>query len=113
MKGDGSKTRTLDTELVPAESGNRTLAPLQLDYEKYRGHVTEPDVSDEQAQALMQEVWKLMTIMVDIGFGEDATHIVLSSFAKALTTEFEVSARGEGVTRQDGTADPKQTQRKT
>ena len=112
MKCDGSNTRTPDMELAPAESGDRALAPLQLDCEKYRNHVAEPDVSDEQAQALMQEVWKLMTIMVDIGFGEDATHIVLSSFAKALTTEFEACARDTGVTRQDGTTDPKQTQRK-
>jgi len=49
------------------------------DLEKYRHHLDELDLTEEQKQELLITLWQIMTQFVDLGFGRDATTLALKS----------------------------------
>ena len=56
-------------------TGEAAFKPLMLDPEKYRHHLDEFDLSDEQKTHLLQTLWSIMSTMVDIGFGLDSVQL--------------------------------------
>ncbi|MCK0069953.1 hypothetical protein [Kordiimonas laminariae] len=56
--------------------------PLPADspeLEKYRHHLDEFDLTEEQKQELLVTLWQIMTQFVDLGFGRDATTLALKA----------------------------------
>ncbi|WP_086931895.1 hypothetical protein [Agarilytica rhodophyticola] len=53
------------------------LPRLKLDPDKYRHHLENMDITEEQANELMATLWQIMSTMVDIGWGVDILNIVL------------------------------------
>ncbi len=47
--------------------------------EKYRHHLDEFDLTEEQKDELLVTLWQIMTQFVDLGFGRDATTLALKS----------------------------------
>lgn len=72
------------TDSAPAQEMTSPHAPLPLDGERYAHYLDDLDVSDEDAQRFMEELWGLMGSFVDMGFGLDAAQIVLDAFGKAI-----------------------------
>ena len=65
----------------PLTSTEPTLTPLTLDPDKYRHHLDEFDLTDEQKTQLLQTLWSIMSTMVDIGFSVDSVQLA-SLFAR-------------------------------
>lgn len=57
-------------EQLPADSN---------ELEKYRHHIDEFDLTEEQKQELLITLWQIMTQFVDLGFGRDATTLALKA----------------------------------
>ena len=53
------------------------LQPLRLDPEEYRDDLAEFDLTEEQQNQLLQTLWDMMSMMVDIGWGVDAVQMLL------------------------------------
>ena len=66
------------------------------DLEKYRHHLDEFDLTEEQKQELLITLWQIMTQFVDLGFGQDATTLALKAIcgeefeSAPLDDEFEL-----------------------
>ena len=50
-------------------------APLKLDPDKYRAHLEEFDLSEEQESELLAVLWDIMRSFVEIGFGLDSVQL--------------------------------------
>jgi len=60
------------------ETGN-SLSKIQLDPDKYRSQISELNYTVEEENELLGIVWNIMSAAVDLGWGLDATQVVLSS----------------------------------
>lgn len=47
---------------------------LAFDAEEYLAHMSEFDLSEEQARELLATLWNIMAAFVDLGFGVDSIH---------------------------------------
>ena len=43
----------------------------------YEGYLSEIDLTEEQAHELLQTLWNIMSIFVDIGWGVDTVQLIL------------------------------------
>ena len=66
-------TRTQDDEAFPT---------LKLEPEKYREHLDGLEITDEQAEELLQILWTIMHTMVDIGMGLDSIQTLFATLAE-------------------------------
>ncbi len=64
-----------------------TIHPLSLDPERYRQHLEGMELNTEQENELLQILWKIMSTMADIGFGEHSVQMVLDSLLKNASSE--------------------------
>ncbi len=61
-----------------SDSGNlKALPPLEMNIDDYRDDLEGLALTDEEASELLSMLWKIMSTMVDMGWGVDVTHIVL------------------------------------
>ncbi len=56
---------------------NDTAAPLKLEADEYRHHLGEFDLTEDQQNELLQSLWYIMSILVDIGWGVDTVQLLL------------------------------------
>lgn len=59
--------------------GQPVIEPPQLDLEKYREHVKDFDLSEEEQAELLKTLWHIMAAFVDMGFGVDSIQLLSSS----------------------------------
>ncbi|MEW8372665.1 MAG: hypothetical protein AB2722_02050 [Candidatus Thiodiazotropha sp.] len=59
--------------------GEPVPPPPQCDLEKYREHVKDFDLSEEEQAELLQTLWSIMAAFVDLGFGVDSIQLLSSS----------------------------------
>lgn len=66
---------------TPAPAGAHAVGPLPLDLKKYQSQVEDFDLTEEQRIELLQTLWGIMTVFVDLGFGVDAVQLLRKSAA--------------------------------
>ena len=71
-----------DTALATVET---PTGPLPLDAAKYREHVDDLDLTEEQKAELLKTLWWIMTTFVDLGFRVDSVQYLLPAFAEAAS----------------------------
>ncbi len=64
-------------ELNQVMTKGEVIAPLQLDPDEYREDLAEFGLSKQQENELLQTLWNIMSIMVDIGWGVDTVQMFL------------------------------------
>ena len=70
-----TNTPTNDEEVRPG---------LALDPDEFRGGMAEFELTKEQEDVILQELWNIMRAIVDMGWGLDSVHIILAElFEKA------------------------------
>ena len=60
-----------------------------LDMDRYREHVAEFDLTEEQKTELLRTLWSIMKSFVDLGFGVDSVQHILPVFAGDQTRSEE------------------------
>lgn len=63
-----------DTDLATDEVA---FAPLKLNEQDYLEHLDTFDLTDAQKTELLQTLWNIMSMMVDIGWGVDSIQLML------------------------------------
>jgi hypothetical protein len=77
VKNEIIETELNETESLPAcAPENRMIGTLPLDVNKYRSHVEDFDLTEEQKIELLETLWSIMTAFVDLGFGVDAVQYI-------------------------------------
>ena len=69
--------RDLKTNTPVTENNALFSPPPAFNPDDYRDELNDIDLTDEQAQELLSTLWNIMSTMVDIGWGLDATQLVL------------------------------------
>jgi len=71
--------------------GTQGLQPLACDTEKYREHIEEFELSDEEQSELLKTLWTIMAAFVDLGFGVDSIQFLPKDddSSRLLKTEAE------------------------
>ena len=62
----------LDTEPASAAGKPSYPEPLRLDVERYRAHLEDLDLTEEQAAEVLQTLWAIVEAFVDEAFGVDS-----------------------------------------
>lgn len=52
------------------------MPPPQCDPEKYREHVKDFDLTEEEQTELLKTLWSIMAAFVDMGFGVDSIQLL-------------------------------------
>lgn len=76
----------MDDEQVPDSSGpNKTqlMGVPPFDAARYRAHVADLDITEEQQAELLATLWWIMAAFVDLGFPVDSVSRLLPAFAEA------------------------------
>lgn len=96
MKNDNTELELNETESLPAcAPDNRMIGTPPLDVNKYRSHVENFDLTEEQKLELLETLWSIMTAFVDLGFGADAVqYIFRDTGANSLNSDGD---EGEGT----------------
>ena len=66
------------TRPTAMSSEEEFIPPLRLDPGKYREHMEDFDLSDEQQHKLLETLWNIMRTFVEIGFGLDSVQMFSS-----------------------------------
>jgi hypothetical protein len=76
-----------DIELpeAPAEGAEPLTGTLQFDAGKYRAHVDDLDLTEEQKAELLGTLWWIMATFVDLGFRVDSVQCLLPAFTEAAS----------------------------
>lgn len=69
----------------PSETS--ALAPLTFDSEAFREDIAEMELTDEQARELLQTLWNIMCVFVDIGWGVDAVQLMFPDLYKNVACD--------------------------
>ena len=85
MKGD-TPDKPINL-LSGSPSAIASHAPLKLDPEDFREEIAELELNDEQAHELLQNLWHIMSIFVDMGWGVDTLQLVLPELHKDLAQD--------------------------
>ena len=83
-------SRTLDSPIKPPSdpSVNASVpSPATPDLDTFRQDLTELDLTDEQAKELLQTLWHIMSMFVDIGWGVDSVQQLLPDLYKNLAPD--------------------------
>ncbi|MEN8129340.1 MAG: hypothetical protein ABFS45_03925 [Pseudomonadota bacterium] len=75
---DSPPRKNETTRDAPMSPGEDIITPLTLDPDKYREHLDEFDLSEEQQNELLETLWNIMRTFVEIGFGLDSVQIFSS-----------------------------------
>ncbi|MCG7931813.1 MAG: hypothetical protein N0C88_08680 [Candidatus Thiodiazotropha lotti] len=68
----------LNEEWLSAQ-GQPVIEPPQCDLEKYREHIKDLDLSEEEQSELLNTLWNIMAAFVDMGFGLDSIQLLSAS----------------------------------
>ena len=66
---------------------SNAVPPLKLDPDDYRADLAEFDLTKEQQDELLQTLWNIMSMMVDLGWGLDSVQLFSPSQAKKIDAE--------------------------
>ena len=58
------------------------VEPPKCDFEKYREHVQEFDLTAEEEDELLKNLWLIMAAFVDLGFGVDSIQLLSATDEK-------------------------------
>ena len=67
----------MDSNPTNSEDQVPSLPPPELDVETYREELASLGMTTEQENKLLETLWNIMRIMVDIGYGMDAVQMVV------------------------------------
>lgn len=102
---------TIEDRAIKGEepSDLKMRPPLQLDEDEYRADLAEFDLSEDQQNELLQALWNIMSMCVDIGWGVDTVRLVCPElFEKVASSSTTLSQ----IPNNDNTRDTDETQRK-
>jgi hypothetical protein len=72
---------------VPAVDIEPINGSPAFDAARYREHVDDLDLTEEQKAAFLKTLWEIMVAFVDLGFRADSVSVLLLSFNEASSTE--------------------------
>lgn len=75
-----------------------------FDAGKYRAHVDDLDLTEEEKLAFLQTVWSIMVAFVDLGFRVDSVTQILSAFAEASSNGDSDALKEKEINGRDGGA---------
>ena len=71
---------------------NRAFPTLQLDPDEYRDDISEFGYTPEQGTEMLQALWNIMGMMVDLGWGVDSVQMLLPDLFEKAGTDSVKSA---------------------
>jgi len=71
-----------------AGADDHAIPSLCLNADHYRDDLRELSLSKEQEDELLQTLWNIMGIFVDIGWGVDSVQVILPELFGAATTNY-------------------------
>ena len=66
-----------ETSNSATEAISEVVAPLKFDPDEHRHHLSDETLTIEQQNEILQALWHIMSIFVDIGWGVDTVQIFL------------------------------------
>ena len=78
-----------DSSIRPSVTEAKGQEPLLIDLEKYRKDLSGFEMTTEQENELLQVLWNIMSIFVDIGWGVDTVQLVLPDLFKEVAPDSE------------------------
>jgi hypothetical protein len=66
----------------PSEDKVPMVEPPHCDLDKYREHIEDLDLSQEEQADLLKTIWTIMSAFVDLGFGVDSVQMLPSSLQR-------------------------------
>tara|TARA_B100001989_G_C24501097_1_gene444961 strand:- start:122 stop:445 length:324 start_codon:yes stop_codon:yes gene_type:complete len=73
--------------LSGSPAGHIDHAPPELDLEEFTQEIQDLELSEDQAKELLQTLWHIMSIFVDIGWGVDTVQIMLPELYKNIALD--------------------------
>ena len=98
MKPDGHIEYTLNRDQTDLTGHETALAPLPFDFEKYEPYIGDLEVTDEQARELLETLFNIMSMFVDMGFGLDSTQTILGSMIEKVALDSDNPLQLKGNT---------------
>jgi hypothetical protein len=80
---------------APATEVEAVTGTLRFDAGKYREHVDDLDLTEEQKAELLKTLWWIMATFVDLGFRVDSVQYLLPAFAEAASNRDSGALRVE------------------
>ena len=90
--------RDLEINTPVTDTDNQTVKPPVFNPDDYRDELNDLDLTDEQAHELLSILWNIMSTMVDIGWGLDATQLVLGQIFSEQNITDQRDEDGSSVT---------------
>ena len=78
---------------MPDPPHNPTFSTLTLDPDEYRGDIREFRYTPEQETEMLQALWNIMGMMVDLGWGVDSVQMLLPDLFEKAGTDSGKSAK--------------------
>jgi hypothetical protein len=86
---------------TPEKSGDKFITPLTLDPNKYRSYLEEFDLTEEQENELLAILWRILSTMVDIGFGLDSVQMLFPAMIENAGVDLADSVKQEDAEKGD------------
>ena len=67
----------MDKLELPQEALKQAASRLDFNLDEYRHHLEEFELTRAQENELLETLWQIMSMMVDIGWGVDNIHLML------------------------------------
>lgn len=91
----------LNEQLLSAQDRPAVAIP-ECDVEKYREHIKNLDLSEEEQTELLKTLWPIMAAFVDLGFGIDSVQLLSSLPCKTESLPGRNDDRKEGLANAKG-----------
>lgn len=79
-------------------------APLVLEPDDYRHHLDDFDLTEEQQNELLETLWSIMSIFVDIGWGVDTVQMFFPDIFAEVAPDSEKLLESKDASEIDQTA---------
>lgn len=90
---------------VPKGRNKPMAGSLTLDADKYREHVDDLNLTEEQKLEFLKTLWWIMSAFVDLGFRVDAVQLLLPALGEdSLSAESDTIEHDEGAAPVRGTS---------
>ncbi|MBL1261768.1 MAG: recombinase family protein [Thiotrichaceae bacterium] len=97
MKRDEPKNNCPAIDHDPVSIANSAIPSLYLDADLYRDDLRDRSLSKEQEDELLQTLWNIMSIFVDIGCGVDTVQVILPELFKNVAHDSKELLESKGA----------------
>ncbi len=96
---------TINTDI---STTNDTASPLKLEPDDYCHHLSEFDLTEDQQKELLQSLWYIMSILVDIGWGVDTVQMLLPELFTEVAPDSQKLVESKNLSECDQVVDIKE-----